>query len=96
MDEVYQELMSRRHAGHSHVTAIPASENKVLFRTSGASIILHPKAAEALRDWISSRPGVRPHEYLFPSQRCPTRPFDRRWAWAGGSGERSGRPVSPA
>ena len=50
-------------------------------KTGGASVILHPKAAAALAQWISSRPGVGPKEYLFPSQRCPQRPIDRRWAW---------------
>jgi integrase len=50
-------------------------------KTSGASLALHPRAGRALAHWLESRPAVKPRDYLFPSQRCPRQPFDRRWAW---------------
>ncbi len=49
-------------------------------KTTGASIVLHPDAAEALTRWIL-RAGLSSGTHLFPSQKRPDRQLDRRSAW---------------
>lgn len=50
-------------------------------KTNGASIVLHPRAAEALEKWIRSRGQINHGDWLFPSQRTKTRPIRRVTAW---------------
>jgi integrase len=50
-------------------------------KRTGASMVLHPSAGDAVERLIKSRVGVQPQDFLFSSQRCPHRPLGRRAAW---------------
>ncbi len=47
----------------------------------GASLVVHPKAAAALKKWIMSRGPVRGEDWLFPSQVRPDLPLGRHAGW---------------
>jgi integrase len=50
-------------------------------KRNGASLVIHPKAAVALKKWIMSRGPVSAEDWLFPSQVRPNQPLGRHAGW---------------